>query len=88
MLTRPPDAAILLCPGGPKVKTFIGRTDTTVSARPGGLPDVFDSAANLAALFARKGYSQAELAALLGAHSTSTQAFVDPAQANKSQDST
>ena len=82
------DAAIVLCPGGPKVKTFIGRKDSTKSAKPGGLPDVFDTASNLANLFARKGYSQAELAALLGAHSTSTQAFVDPGQAGKSQDST
>jgi len=82
------NAAIVLCPGGPKVKTFIGRKDTTKSAKAGGLPDVFDTAANLANLFARKGYSQAELAALLGAHSTSTQGFVDPSQAGKSQDST
>jgi phage shock protein PspC (stress-responsive transcriptional regulator) len=82
------DAAIILCPGGPKVKTFIGRKDSTISAPHGGLPDVFDSAANLAALFAKKGLSAEDLAALLGAHSASTQKFVDPTQFNKSQDST
>ncbi len=70
------------------MKTFIGRKDNTTSAKPGGLPDVFAPAADLATLFGAKGYSQAELAALLGAHSTSTQQFVDPTQANKSQDST
>lgn len=82
------DAAIVLCPGGPRVRTFIGRKDSTNSAKPGGLPNVFDAAANLVDLFAKKGISQAELAALMGAHSTSTQRFVDPSQAGKSQDST
>ncbi|KAB5546897.1 versatile peroxidase VPL1 [Coniochaeta sp. 2T2.1] len=82
------NAAIVLCPGGPRVKTFIGRKDSPTSAPPGGLPNVFDSAANLAALFAQKGLDAEDLAALLGAHSTSTQKFVDPSQANKSQDST
>ncbi len=82
------DAATVLCPGGPKVKTFIGRKDNTTSAKPGGLPDVPAPAADLLNLFVAKGYSAADLAALLGAHSTSTQAFVDPSQANKSQGST
>nr|AUS45858.1 putative generic peroxidase [Coniochaeta hoffmannii] len=79
---------ICLCPGGPRVKTFIGRKDSTVSAPPGGIPSPFDSAPNLLNLFAKKGFSAEDLAALLGAHSTSTQKFVDPSQANKSQDST
>jgi len=83
-----PDSAICLCPGGPRVKTFIGRKDSTVSAPPGGIPSPFDSAPNLLNLFAKKGFSAEDLAALLGAHSTSTQKFVDPSQANKSQDST
>jgi hypothetical protein len=87
-LTRFKDAAIVLCPGGPKVKTFIGRSDSLKAAPPGGLPDVFAPAANLFNLFAKKGFSAEDLAALLGAHSTSTQNFVDPTQANKSQDST
>ncbi|KAF9870202.1 ligninase lg6 precursor [Colletotrichum karsti] len=82
------NAAIFLCPGGPKVKTFVGRKDSTANAKPGGLPDVFGSAQSLFALFAAKGFSAEDLAALLGAHSTSTQNFVDPKQANASQDST
>ncbi|KAK2012406.1 heme peroxidase [Colletotrichum eremochloae] len=82
------DAAIFLCPGGPRVKTFIGRTDSTTSAKPGGLPDVFDTAQNLFTLFQNKGYSAEDLAALLGAHSTSTQNFVDETKKNASQDST
>ncbi|KAH0426453.1 ligninase lg6 precursor [Colletotrichum camelliae] len=82
------NAAIFLCPGGPKVKTFVGRKDSTANAKPGGLPDVFASASDLFALFQAKGYSAEDLAALLGAHSTSTQNFVDPNQKNASQDST
>ncbi|KAI8306780.1 hypothetical protein K4K61_004140 [Colletotrichum sp. SAR11_59] len=82
------NAAIFLCPGGPKVKTFVGRKDSTTNAKPGGLPDVFASASDLFALFQAKGYSAEDLAALLGAHSTSTQNFVDPSQKNASQDST
>jgi hypothetical protein len=66
----------------------VGRKDSTRSAPPGRLPDVFASAPSLVALFAAKGINQGELAALMGAHSTSTQRFVDPAQFNKSQDST
>ncbi|KAF6802935.1 versatile peroxidase VPL1 [Colletotrichum sojae] len=82
------NAAIFLCPGGPKVRTYIGRTDTTNSAKPGGLPDVFDTAQNLFSLFQAKGYGAEDLAALLGAHSTSTQNFVDESRKNASQDST
>ncbi len=70
------------------MKTYIGRQDNTTSATPGGLPNVLASASDLSDLFASKGYTQADLAALLGAHTTSTQQFVDPSQANKSQDST
>ncbi|KDN61271.1 putative versatile peroxidase VPL1 [Colletotrichum sublineola] len=82
------NAAIFLCPGGPRVKTFIGPTDSTTSAKPGGLPDVFDTAQNLFTLFQNKGYSAEDLAALLGAHSTSTQNFVGETKKNASQDST
>ncbi|KAI3540422.1 versatile peroxidase VPL1 [Colletotrichum tamarilloi] len=82
------NAAIFLCPGGPKVKTFIGRADSTTSAKDGGLPDVFASADVLVALFQKKGLDAEALAALLGAHSTSTQNFVDTTKANASQDST
>ncbi|KAH8895322.1 versatile peroxidase VPL1 [Thozetella sp. PMI_491] len=81
-------SAVSLCPGGPKVKTFIGRADNTTSAKPGGLPDVNAAAKDLLALFVAKGYNAKDLAALLGAHTTSTQLFVDQSQKNASQDST
>jgi hypothetical protein len=52
------------------------------------LPDVNAEANVLFNLFRAKGFSAEDLAALLGAHSTSTQFGVDPSQRNASQDST
>ncbi|KAF2735789.1 versatile peroxidase VPL1 [Polyplosphaeria fusca] len=80
--------AIVTCPGGSRVKTWIGRTPATAAGPGGLLPPVTDSAANLSALFIAKGFDDRELAALLGAHTTSTQDFVDPAKAGQAQDST
>ncbi|GKT43016.1 versatile peroxidase VPL1 [Colletotrichum spaethianum] len=82
------NAAIFLCPGGPKVRTYIGRKDSTNSAKAGGLPSPFDTPENLLALFKAKGLDAEALAALLGAHSTSTQSFVNTTLAGASQDST
>ncbi|KAG4440803.1 hypothetical protein IFR05_003731 [Cadophora sp. M221] len=63
--------AIVTCPGGPQMQTFVGRKDSFTPAKPNGLPDVHASANNLFALFQAKGFSAKDLAALLGAHSTS-----------------
>jgi len=65
--------AIVTCPGGPRVTTYVGRVD---NANPAGnphnnLPDVHASAASLYTLFQNKGFDDVDLAALLGAHSTS-----------------
>lgn len=65
--------AIVTCPGGPRVKTFIGRTDSTTPAPDGLLPDVNAPAADLFKLFQEKGFNEVNLTALLGAHSTSNQ---------------
>lgn len=80
--------AIVTCPGGPQVQTFVGRKDSTVPAAHNLLPDVHAPAADLFALFQRKGFSARELAALLGAHSTSKQFHVDVSKAGEAQDST
>jgi hypothetical protein len=66
--------AIVSCPGGPQIKTYVGRKDTLKPAPDGLLPSVTADAPSLYALFADKGFSATDLAALLGAHSTS-QAF-------------
>ncbi|KAF2468942.1 heme peroxidase [Lindgomyces ingoldianus] len=65
--------AIVTCPGGPRVKTFIGRKDSNIPPPNGLLPDVNAPAADLFKLFQNKGYDEVGLAALLGAHSTSNQ---------------
>ncbi|KAH7417367.1 putative Ligninase LG5 [Cadophora sp. MPI-SDFR-AT-0126] len=69
--------ATLTCPGGPKVQTFVGRKDTATPNPKNGLPDAHGSGDSLFALFQAKGFTANELAALLGAHSTS-KAFGQP----------
>ncbi|KAI8939311.1 hypothetical protein NX059_003101 [Plenodomus lindquistii] len=82
--------ATISCPKGPRVRTFVGRKDATKAAPTGLLPDVHDSADNLIALFANKGFTAHDLAALVGAHATARQRFVDtsPAAVNKPLDTT
>lgn len=82
--------ATISCPKGPRVRTLVGRKDATKAAPRGLLPDVHDSADNLITLFARKGFSAHDLAALVGAHATARQRFVDtsPAAVNKPLDTT
>lgn len=63
--------AIVTCPGGPRVTTYVGRKDSS-TVNPGGrLPDVHADAPSLFKLFQDKGFDAVDLAALLGAHSTS-----------------
>jgi L-ascorbate peroxidase len=80
--------AIATCPSGPQVKTFVGRKDSSTPAPNGLLPDVHASGDSLFALFQDKGFDAVDLAALVGAHTTSKQFFVDTTQAGKPQDST
>ena len=71
--------ASISCPKGPRVRTFVGRKDATQAAPNDLLPDTHAPADDLIALFERKGFTPHDLAALLGAHSTARQRFVDPA---------
>ncbi|KAF2111446.1 heme peroxidase [Lophiotrema nucula] len=82
--------AIVSCPGGPTVKTWIGRKDSKTPAPNGLLPDVNAPAATLSKLFQDKGFDDRDLAALLGAHSTSNQFNFDttPGKQGAPQDST
>lgn len=72
------------------MKTFVGRTDSTTPAPNGLLPDVNAPAADLFKLFQDKGFDERDLAALLGAHSTSNQFNFDtsPGKQGLPQDST
>ena len=80
--------ATISCPKGPRIRTYIGRKDATGAAPKGLLPDVNDTPDNLIALFQRKGFTPHDLAALVGAHATAKQRFVDPSQAGKPLDTT
>ncbi|KAF2670490.1 heme peroxidase [Microthyrium microscopicum] len=82
--------ATLSCPLGPTCKTMIGRKDSSNAA-----PDesLLPAHANLTAsqilpLMQDKGFSPADTAALVGAHSSSKQFFVQPALAGEPQDRT
>jgi len=80
--------AIVSCPGGPKVTTLVGRKDATAAGIGGRLPDVHAAADDLYKLFQAKGFNAVDLAAILGAHSTSNQFGVDPSQKGAAQDTT
>jgi len=80
--------AVLSCPLGPTVQTFVGRKDSSTANPSGLVPDPRASADSLVKLFEDKGVSPAALAALLGAHSASKQFEFDPAQAGKALDTT
>lgn len=72
------------------MKTYIGRKDSSTPAPNNLLPDVNAPAADLFKLFQDKGFDEVDLAALLGAHSTSNQFNFDTsaAAAGLPQDST
>lgn len=80
--------AIVTCPSGPQIKTYVGRKDSSKPAPDGLLPDVHASGDSLYALFQDKGFNAVDLAALIGAHTCSKQFFVDTAQSGKPQDTT
>lgn len=80
--------ATAVCPGGPRVRAFVGRQDSSRAPPPGLLPSAFSGARKNIALFEAKTFSAGDLVALVGAHTTSQQFFADPSRAGESQDST
>lgn len=80
--------AVVTCPLGPRIRSFVGRKDSKTPAPDGLLPDAKASADSLISLFEDKTISGHELAALLGAHSTSKQFFFDKTRAGDPQDGT
>ena len=67
---------------------YVGRKDSSTAAPAGKLPPVNGSGDSLLEMFQKKNFTATDLAALIGAHSTSTQFFVDPSKAGEPQDST
>jgi hypothetical protein len=80
--------ATVVCPLGPRIRSYVGRKDSAQSAQDNLLPNVFAPADDLIALFERKTIRPHGLTALVGAHTTSQQRFVDPSRALDPQDST
>lgn len=82
------NVAAVSCPLGPRTRSFVGRNDSSIPSQEGRLPEVTDDAEKLVALFEDKTVVLGELIALIGAHTTSRQRFVDPAKPNTPQDTT
>ncbi|KAF2128869.1 class II peroxidase [Dothidotthia symphoricarpi CBS 119687] len=80
--------AIKTCPGGPTVPVKVGRKDSDVANAQGILPGGHASGVDMVKLFASKGFTPKDLAALLGAHTTARQRTTDPSRANATLDST
>ncbi|KAK7966830.1 Ligninase LG5 [Apiospora aurea] len=80
--------ATVVCPLGPRVKSYVGRVDVAKAGPPNLLPGVDQSADDLIALFRDKTIGPHSLTALVGAHTTSQQFFVNTTRAGDPQDST
>ncbi|KAK2017398.1 peroxidase [Colletotrichum eremochloae] len=79
--------ATVVCPLGPRIRTFVGRKDSAAPCPNDLLPPVTGSADFLIQLFENKTIKPHGLTALIGAHTTSQQRFVDPSRAGDPQDS-
>ncbi|KAF2502760.1 heme peroxidase [Lophium mytilinum] len=80
--------ATVTCPKGPVVPVFVGRKDSSVPSHEGLLPPANATGNAIYKTFKSKGFTATDLAALIGAHSTATQSFVNPDYAGYGQDST
>ncbi|KAF3033748.1 hypothetical protein E8E12_003304 [Didymella heteroderae] len=80
--------ATVACPLGPRIRSFVGRKDNSRAGPTGLLPGHTDSADSLIKLFAAKTIDAHDLVALVGAHTTSQQHFVNTARDGDPQDST
>jgi manganese peroxidase len=82
------NAAVVICPLGPRTLTYVGRDSSSQSNLPNLLPDTHSSADILISLFQNKSTSFVDLIALIGAHTTANQFFVDTTKAGQPLDST
>ncbi|KAH7389376.1 heme peroxidase [Phaeosphaeria sp. MPI-PUGE-AT-0046c] len=82
------NVAVVACPLGPRILTFIGRKDSHKPNPDGLLPDPNMSATELIQLFNNKTITFRDIVALIGAHSTANQFFFDPSKAGQPLDST
>lgn len=82
------NVATVVCPLGPRIRSFVGRKDNSRAGPTGLLPGHTDSADSLIKLFAAKTIDAHDLVALVGAHTTSQQHFVNTSREGDPQDST
>lgn len=82
------NVACVVCPLGPRTRTFVGRVDNSSASPEGLLPSAASDAATLVDLFKNKTIGPHGLVALVGAHTTSVQFHNEVARAGASQDST
>jgi manganese peroxidase len=82
------NVATVVCPEGPRIRTFIGRIDNDAMPPERLLPDVNGNINQIIRLFEDKTIKPNGLAALVGAHTTSQQRFAVPQRALDPQDST
>ncbi|KAI1736702.1 peroxidase [Xylaria scruposa] len=82
------NVATVVCPLGPRIRSFVGRVDSAVVNRVELLPSPFSEAVDLIRLFRDKTISPHALVALLGAHTTSQQRLTNATRAGDPQDST
>lgn len=65
------NVATVVCPLGPRIRSFVGRKDNSKAGPTGLLPGEKDSATTLINLFSAKTIDAHDLVALVGAHTTS-----------------
>lgn len=82
------NVATVVCPLGPRLRTFVGRKDNSKAGPTGMLPGEQDSADKLIKLFSDKTIDAHDLVALVGAHTTSQQHFVNTVREGDPQDTT
>lgn len=81
------NVATVVCPLGPRVRSFVGRKDATHESPVDTMPIHTWSADQLISLFEDKTISAQGLVALVGAHTTSQQRYAYPDRALSPQDS-
>lgn len=82
------NVACVVCPLGPRTRTFVGRVDNSSAAPVGLLPSASMNASTLVELFRNKTIGPHGLVALVGAHTTSVQYHTEVERAGAPQDST
>lgn len=78
----------VVCPMGPRIRSFVGRNDSCDPAPDGRLPQAHQDAEPLIALFEDKTIDRGDLITLLGVHTIGQQRFEDPLRAGDPQSRT